>query len=81
MFCSSQFLSTLFAVRAARPRKKNSAVKNYDFEKKKTAYLARAVMSAIATFRTSRARETMSVYGPEADVSCDTPGSFQNSLT
>jgi hypothetical protein len=27
MFCSSQFLSTLFAVGAARPRKKNSAAK------------------------------------------------------
>src|SRR5260370_32388083 len=38
---SSPFLSTLFAVRAARPRKKNSAAKNYEFEKKKTAYFAR----------------------------------------
>jgi hypothetical protein len=46
MFCSSQFLSTLFAVRSARPRKKNSAAKNYDVEKQKIAYLARAVMSA-----------------------------------
>jgi hypothetical protein len=34
-------LSTLFAVRAACPRKKNSAAKNYEFEKKKTAYFAR----------------------------------------
>jgi hypothetical protein len=54
MFCSSQFLSTLFAVRAARPRKKNSAAKNYDVEKKKIAYLARAVMSAFGTFETWR---------------------------
>jgi hypothetical protein len=54
MFCSSQFLSTLFAVRSARPRKKNSAAKNYDVEKKKIAYLARAVMSAFGTFRTWR---------------------------
>jgi hypothetical protein len=58
MFCSSQFLSTLFAVRSARPRKKNSAAKNYDVEKKKIAYLARAVMSAFGT---------MSVLGGEAD--------------
>ena len=50
MFCSSQFLSTLFVVRSARPRKKNSAAKNYDVEKKKIAYLARAVMSAFGTF-------------------------------
>jgi hypothetical protein len=50
MFCSSQFLSTLFAVRSARPRKKNSAAKNYDVEKKKIAYLARAVMSAFWHF-------------------------------
>jgi integrase len=37
------------AVRSARPRKKNSAAKNYDVEKKKIAYLARAVMSAFGT--------------------------------
>jgi hypothetical protein len=54
MFCSSQFLSTLFAVRSARPRRKNSAAKNYDVEKRKIAYLARAVMSAFGTFETWR---------------------------
>jgi hypothetical protein len=30
-----------FGVRAACPCKKNSAAKNYEFEKKKTAYFAR----------------------------------------
>jgi hypothetical protein len=35
MFCSSLFLSTLFAVRAARPLEKDSAAKKYEFEKKK----------------------------------------------
>jgi hypothetical protein len=55
MFCSSQFLSTLFAVRSARPRKKNSAAKNYDVEKKKIAYLARAVMSAFGVRRAKAA--------------------------
>jgi hypothetical protein len=49
MFCSSQFLSTPSAVRSARPCKKNSAAKSYDVEKKKTAYLARAVMSAFGS--------------------------------
>jgi hypothetical protein len=49
MFCSSRFLSAPFAVRSARPCKKNSTVKSYDVEKKKTAYLARAVMSAFGT--------------------------------
>jgi hypothetical protein len=57
MFCSSQFLSTLFAARSARPRKKNSAAKNYDFEKKKIAYLARAVMSAFGS--APRRRESL----------------------
>jgi hypothetical protein len=61
MFCSSQFLSTLFAVRSARPRKKNSAAKNYDVERKKIAYLARAVMSAFGTFETCRRTLRMSV--------------------
>jgi hypothetical protein len=56
MFCSFQFLSTLFAVRSARPRKKNSAA-NYDFEKKKIAYLARAVMSAFGS--APRRRESL----------------------
>jgi hypothetical protein len=57
MFCSFQFLSTLFAVRSARPRKKNSAAKNYDFEKKKIAHLARAVMSAFGS--APRGRESL----------------------
>ena len=35
MFAHLSFLSTPFAVRAARPRKKYSAAKNYEFEKKK----------------------------------------------
>src|SRR6267142_5597586 len=39
--CSTQCLSTLSTVRAACPRKKDSAAKNYEFEKKKTAYFAR----------------------------------------
>jgi hypothetical protein len=38
MFCSSQFLCTLFAVRSARPRKKNSAAKNFDVEKKNSLF-------------------------------------------
>src|SRR5260370_38064842 len=41
MFFSSQLLNTLFAIRAARPRKKSSATKNHEFEKKKTAYFGR----------------------------------------
>src|SRR6266404_2888647 len=39
--CSTQCLSTLSAVRAACPRKKDSAAKNYEFEKKKTAFCER----------------------------------------
>jgi hypothetical protein len=38
MFAHLSFLSTLFAVRAACQRKKDGAAKNYEFEKKKTAY-------------------------------------------
>jgi hypothetical protein len=41
MFAHLSFLSTPFAVRAARPRKKYSAAKNYEFEKKKIAHFAR----------------------------------------
>ena len=43
--------------------------------------LANPEPSTHGTFQTSRAWDTMSVYGPEADVSCNTPGSFQNSRT
>jgi hypothetical protein len=70
MFCSSQFLSTLFAVRSARPRKKNSAAKNYDVEKKKIAYLARAVMSAFGTFETCRLRRAMSAFKGNPEEIC-----------
>jgi hypothetical protein len=66
--CSSQFLSTLFAVRSARPRKRNSAAKNYDVEKKKIAYLARAVMFAFGTKRTHRAGLAMSAFEGIAEV-------------
>jgi hypothetical protein len=69
MFCSSQFLSTLFAVRAASPRKKSGAAKNYDFEKKKTAYLARTVMSAIGC-RLNRSTQALldGRFAPEAVI-------------
>jgi hypothetical protein len=50
--CSTQCLSTLSAVRAACPRKKNSAAKNYEFEKKKTAYFARGGRASAIKFAT-----------------------------
>jgi hypothetical protein len=69
MFCSSQFLSTPFAFVQRVCVRKNNAAKSYDVEKKKTAYLARAVMSAFGTFPTCRMPLRMSANRERPEVS------------